>query len=65
MIKVEKIDEETFKVVVKDAATTTHTVGLIAVDKNGKLSLRSTTGSMPRGAADSSGRFEVEIWFQR
>jgi len=39
--------------------------GLIAVDKNGKLSLRSTTDSMPRGAADSSGRFEVKVSFQR
>ncbi len=39
--------------------------GLIAVDKKGKLSLHSTTDSMPRGAADSSGHFEVEIWFQR
>ena len=28
MIKVEKIDEETFKVVVKDAAMTTHTVSV-------------------------------------
>ncbi|MFQ5756364.1 MAG: hypothetical protein ACE5H7_09765 [Acidiferrobacterales bacterium] len=28
MIKVEKIDEKTFKVVVKDVATTTHTVSV-------------------------------------
>jgi beta-aspartyl-peptidase (threonine type) len=37
--------------------------GLIALDGEGRLSMRSTTGSMPRGAADSTGRFETAIWF--
>lgn len=35
--------------------------GLIAVDRQGKLVLYSTTGFLPRGAADSSGRFEIGI----
>ena len=38
--------------------------GLIAVDRHGNLSLRATTGSMPRGAADSTGRFDVAIWLK-
>ncbi len=36
--------------------------GLIAVDSNGNLAMHSTTSSLPRGAADSTGRFEVGIW---
>lgn len=37
--------------------------GLIAVDKQGAISMRSTTGAMPRAAADSTGRRETKIWF--
>lgn len=37
--------------------------GLIAIDHSGAISLRATTPAMPRGAADSSGRFETAIWF--
>jgi beta-aspartyl-peptidase (threonine type) len=37
--------------------------GLIAVDRNGKFSLRSSTGGMPRAIADSTGRMEIGIWF--
>lgn len=36
--------------------------GLIAVDRQGVISMRTTTGSMPSGAADSSGRKETKIW---
>ncbi|HEY3395620.1 MAG TPA: isoaspartyl peptidase/L-asparaginase [Lacipirellulaceae bacterium] len=36
--------------------------GIIAVDRHGRISLEATTNSMPRGAADSSGRFETAIW---
>lgn len=35
--------------------------GLIAVDAKGNLSLQTTTGRMSRGAADSTGRFEVAV----
>jgi beta-aspartyl-peptidase (threonine type) len=37
--------------------------GLIAIDRAGQISLRATTPAMPRGAADSTGRFETAIWF--
>jgi beta-aspartyl-peptidase (threonine type) len=37
--------------------------GIIAVDHAGNITLRANTVAMPRGAADSSGRFEVAIWF--
>jgi isoaspartyl peptidase/L-asparaginase-like protein (Ntn-hydrolase superfamily) len=37
--------------------------GLIAIDRHGQISLRATTPAMPRGAADSNGRFETAIWF--
>ncbi len=37
--------------------------GIIAVDRAGNISLRANTIAMPRGAADSSGRFDVAIWF--
>jgi beta-aspartyl-peptidase (threonine type) len=39
--------------------------GMIAVDRNGHISLQATTDSMPRGAADSTGRFETAIWMDR
>lgn len=35
--------------------------GIIAVDKNGAITMQFNTGGMPRAAADSKGRFEV-IW---
>ncbi len=38
--------------------------GIIALDRTGQVSLRATTGAMPRGVADSSGRFDVAIWFE-
>jgi len=36
--------------------------GVIAVDRDGRLALVFNTEGMYRGAADSSGRFEVAIW---
>jgi beta-aspartyl-peptidase (threonine type) len=39
--------------------------GIIAVDRQGRISMQATTESMPRGAADSSGRFETAIWIDR
>lgn len=36
--------------------------GLIAVDKNGNVVTLFSTQAMPRGEADSTGRFEVGIW---
>lgn len=36
--------------------------GLIAVDKDGNISLQASTEAMARGAADSSGRFESKLW---
>jgi L-asparaginase / beta-aspartyl-peptidase len=37
--------------------------GMIALDRDGHVSTWATTGAMPRGVADSSGRFETAIWF--
>ena len=36
--------------------------GVIAMDPQGRIAMRYNTVSMLRGAADSSGRFELEIW---
>jgi beta-aspartyl-peptidase (threonine type) len=36
--------------------------GLIALDRDGHVSLRASTGAMPRAIADSTGRFETAIW---
>jgi len=36
--------------------------GLIAVGADGSIAMYTNTGSMPRAAADSRGRFEVLIW---
>jgi beta-aspartyl-peptidase (threonine type) len=36
--------------------------GIIALDPAGRIAMRYNTPSMVRGAADSSGRFEVKIW---
>lgn len=36
--------------------------GLIAVGADGAIAMFTNTGSMPRAAADSTGRFEVLIW---
>ena len=36
--------------------------GLIAVGADGAIAMFTNTGSMPRAAADSGGRFEVLIW---
>ena len=38
-----------------------NTGGIIAVDKDGKITMQFNTGGMARAAADSKGRFEV-IW---
>ena len=38
--------------------------GIIAVDRQGHITLDATTNSMPRGAADSTGRFETAIWME-
>ncbi len=39
--------------------------GLIAVDREGNVFMHSTTEAMPRGVADSSGRFETAISIDR
>jgi beta-aspartyl-peptidase (threonine type) len=39
--------------------------GLIALDRKGNVSMHSTTEAMPRGVADSSGRFETAISIDR
>jgi beta-aspartyl-peptidase (threonine type) len=39
--------------------------GVIAVDRKGHVSMQSNTGAMPRAMADSTGRFETAIWFDR
>jgi isoaspartyl peptidase/L-asparaginase-like protein (Ntn-hydrolase superfamily) len=39
--------------------------GLIAVDRKGNVAMQSTTEAMPRGVADSSGRFETAISMDR
>jgi beta-aspartyl-peptidase (threonine type) len=36
--------------------------GIIAMDPSGSIAMRFNTASMLRGAADSSGRFDVKIW---
>jgi beta-aspartyl-peptidase (threonine type) len=36
--------------------------GLIAIDRAGHVVMPFTTPSMPRGVADSTGRFEIAIW---
>ena len=36
--------------------------GLIAVDKEGNISLQASTTAMARAAADSSGRLETKLW---
>ncbi|MEX2309035.1 MAG: isoaspartyl peptidase/L-asparaginase [Pirellulales bacterium] len=36
--------------------------GMIALDRDGKVSMHATTAAMPRGFADSTGRFELAIW---
>lgn len=38
--------------------------GIIAVDKEGNITMQFNTGGMPRAAADSKGRFEV-LWTER
>jgi isoaspartyl peptidase/L-asparaginase-like protein (Ntn-hydrolase superfamily) len=35
--------------------------GIIAVDASGHVAMHATTETMPRGVADSSGRFEIAI----
>ena len=39
--------------------------GIIALDSQGIVSMRATTEAMPRGVADSTGRFETAIWIDR
>lgn len=36
--------------------------GLIAIDRAGHVVMPFTTPSMPRGVADSTGRFEIALW---
>lgn len=38
--------------------------GIIAVDREGNVSMQSNTSAMPRAVADSSGRLETAIWFE-
>ncbi len=56
------------KTSVEDAVETTLTErlkkgmgGIIAIDKDGTITMQFNTGGMPRAAADSSGRFDV-LW---
>jgi beta-aspartyl-peptidase (threonine type) len=37
--------------------------GIIAVDREGNVSMQSNTPAMPRAVADSAGRLETAIWF--
>jgi len=37
--------------------------GIIAVDREGNVSMQSNTSAMPRAMADSTGRLETAIWF--
>jgi beta-aspartyl-peptidase (threonine type) len=37
--------------------------GMIAVDRQGNVSMQSNTPAMPRAVADSTGRLETAIWF--
>jgi len=37
--------------------------GIVALDRDGHVSLRASTGAMPRAIADSSGRTETAVWF--
>jgi beta-aspartyl-peptidase (threonine type) len=39
--------------------------GVIAVDRDGRISMRATTGTMPRGVADSTGRIETAFEIER
>lgn len=39
--------------------------GLIVVDRNGNICMQTTTGSLPCGSADSTGRFEVEVLVEK
>jgi len=45
-----------------DETLETNVGGVIAMDPQGRIAMRYNTASMLRGAADSSGRFEVLIW---
>ena len=38
--------------------------GIIAVDREGNVSMQSNTPAMPRAVADSTGRLETAIWFE-
>jgi beta-aspartyl-peptidase (threonine type) len=38
--------------------------GLVVVDRDGNVFMRATTSAMPRGFADSTGRFETAIWVE-
>ena len=37
--------------------------GLIAVGRDGSIAVEFNTGSMVRAAADSTGRFDLEVWY--
>jgi len=39
--------------------------GIIALDHEGRVSMRTSTGAMPRASADSSGRMETAVSFGR
>ncbi len=39
--------------------------GIIAVDREGHVSMLSNTSAMPRAVADSTGRFKMAIWLDR
>jgi beta-aspartyl-peptidase (threonine type) len=39
--------------------------GMIAVDREGRVAMRASTAAMPRGVADSTGRFEVSMGIDR
>jgi beta-aspartyl-peptidase (threonine type) len=39
--------------------------GMIAVDREGRVAMRASTAAMPRGVADSTGRFKIAMGIDR
>jgi beta-aspartyl-peptidase (threonine type) len=56
--------EEAVRICVKDVLQPGHG-GIIAVDRAGRISMQSNTEAMPRAEADSTGRIETAIWFDK
>lgn len=56
--------EEAVRICVKDVLQPGQG-GIIAVDREGTISMQSNTEAMPRALADSTGRLETAIWFDK